>query len=126
MPSPLTLSDVFCSGRELGATDVIPERGDERVEGVRELTGGDGTHAVLECDGTSDAITMAITATRDGGTVGRVGAPQYSDVPMDLSTVMRNITLTGSGRARLRLHRRAAARRVRGTHRARARCSTDQ
>ena len=32
---------------------------------------------------------------RDGGAVGRVGAAQYTDVPMNLGTVMRNITLTG-------------------------------
>jgi zinc-binding dehydrogenase len=36
-------------GRELGATDVVAARGDEGVEAVREPTGGDGTHAVLEC-----------------------------------------------------------------------------
>ena len=32
---------------------------------------------------------------RDGGAVGRVGAAQYTDVPMNFGTVMRNITLTG-------------------------------
>jgi threonine dehydrogenase-like Zn-dependent dehydrogenase len=32
---------------------------------------------------------------RDGGTVSRVGAPQYSEVPMDLGPFLRNITLTG-------------------------------
>jgi threonine dehydrogenase-like Zn-dependent dehydrogenase len=30
-------------GREFGATDVIAERGEEHIERVRELTGGDGT-----------------------------------------------------------------------------------
>jgi len=38
-------------GREFGATDVIPERGEEGIERVRELTGGAGTHTVLECVG---------------------------------------------------------------------------
>ena len=38
---------------------------------------------------------MAIGVTRDGGVIGRVGAAQYSEVPMDFGTVMRNITLTG-------------------------------
>jgi threonine dehydrogenase-like Zn-dependent dehydrogenase len=82
-------------GREFGATDVISERGREGVERVRELTGGDGTHAVLECVGTRQAIEMAIGAARAGGAIGRVGAAQYAEVPMDFSTVMRNITLTG-------------------------------
>jgi threonine dehydrogenase-like Zn-dependent dehydrogenase len=81
-------------GREFGATDVIAERGAEGVERVRELTGGDGTHAVLECVGTGQAIETALGVARDGGVVSRVGASQYSEVPMDFGTLMRNITLT--------------------------------
>src|SRR3989440_2106671 len=61
-------------GREFGATDVIAERGEEGVARVRELAGGDGTHTVLECVGTQQAIDMAIGAVRDGGVIGRVGA----------------------------------------------------
>ena len=34
--------------RELGATDVVAERGAEAVERVMELTGGEGVHSVLE------------------------------------------------------------------------------
>jgi threonine dehydrogenase-like Zn-dependent dehydrogenase len=82
-------------GREFGATDVVAQRGEEGVAAVRELTGGDGTHAVLECVGTRSAIEMALGVVRDGGTVGRVGASQYTEVPMDFGTLMRNITLTG-------------------------------
>jgi threonine dehydrogenase-like Zn-dependent dehydrogenase len=82
-------------GRELGATDVIAERGEEGIELARQATGGDGTHTVLECVGTREAIEIALGVARDGGVIGRVGAPQYSEVPMDFGTVMRNITLTG-------------------------------
>ncbi len=82
-------------GSEFGATDVIAERGEEGIARVRDLTGGDGTHTVLECVGTRQAIDMSLGAVRDGGVIGRVGAPQYSEVPMDFGTVMRNITLTG-------------------------------
>jgi threonine dehydrogenase-like Zn-dependent dehydrogenase len=82
-------------GREFGATDVITERGAEGVERVRELTGGDGTHTVLECVGTRQAIEMSLGAVRDGGVVSRVGAAQYTEVPMGFGTLMRNITLTG-------------------------------
>ncbi len=82
-------------GREFGATDVIAERGEEGIERVRELTGGDGTHTVLECVGTKQAIEMAFGIVRDGGVVSRVGAPQYPEVPMDFGVFMRNITLTG-------------------------------
>ncbi|APU15506.1 zinc-binding dehydrogenase [Actinoalloteichus fjordicus] len=82
-------------GREFGATDVVAERGAEGVERVRELTGGDGTHAVLECVGTLPAIETAFGVVRDGGAVSRVGVPQYSEVPMDFGVFLRNVTLTG-------------------------------
>ncbi|MEU8776915.1 alcohol dehydrogenase catalytic domain-containing protein [Streptomyces sp. NPDC048606] len=82
-------------GRDFGATDVVPERGAEGVERVRELTGGDGTHTVLECVGLEPAIDTAFGVVRSGGTVSRVGAPQYPTVRMDFSLFFRNITLTG-------------------------------
>jgi hypothetical protein len=82
-------------GIEFGATDVVAERGQEGIARVRELTGGDGTHTVLECVGLVEAIKTAFAVVRDGGTVSRVGAPQYDDVPMPFGVFMRNVTLTG-------------------------------
>lgn len=82
-------------GRDFGATDVVPERGDEAVEKIRELTRGDGTHAVIECVGTEDALATAVGAVRDGGAVSRLGVSQYTQVPMGFDTMMRNVTLTG-------------------------------
>jgi threonine dehydrogenase-like Zn-dependent dehydrogenase len=82
-------------GREFGASDVVSERGQEGIERVRELTGGDGTHTVLECVGTREAIEMSIGAVRDGGVIGRVGAAQYDEMPLGFDTIMRNITVTG-------------------------------
>jgi threonine dehydrogenase-like Zn-dependent dehydrogenase len=82
-------------GREFGATDVVAERGEEGVAKVRELTGGDGTHTVLECVGLRPAIETAFGVVRAGGSVSRVGAPQYPEVPMDFGVFLRNVTLTG-------------------------------
>ncbi|MDQ1722944.1 MAG: hypothetical protein QOI26_2678 [Pseudonocardiales bacterium] len=82
-------------GRDFGATDVVTARGEEGIEKVRELTGGDGTHTVLECVGLKPAIETAFGVARDGGTVSRVGAPQYDEVPADFGVFHRNITLTG-------------------------------
>src|SRR3954447_14184855 len=82
-------------GRDFGATEVVPERGAEGVEKVRELTGGDCTHTVLECVGLRPAIETAFGVVRDGGAVSRVGAPQYVDVRMDFALFLRNVTLTG-------------------------------
>lgn len=82
-------------GRDFGATDVVAERGEEGIALVRELTGGDGTHAVLECVGTLAAMEMSIGVVRDGGAIGRVGVPQYDQIPFGADSVMRNITVTG-------------------------------
>jgi threonine dehydrogenase-like Zn-dependent dehydrogenase len=60
---------------EFGATDVVPERGDEAVARIQDLTDGVGADAVLECVGTGEAMTQAITCTRPGGGVGFVGVP---------------------------------------------------
>lgn len=82
-------------GRDFGATDVIPERGDEGIARVRELTDGDGTHSVLECVGTRPALEAALGAVRDGGRVSRVGVPQYEEGPVGRDMFLRNVTLTG-------------------------------
>lgn len=82
-------------GRDFGATDVVPERGEEGVERVRELTGGEGTRAVLECVGTEAALETALGVVRDGGVVSRVGVPQYEKGPVGFDMFGRNITLTG-------------------------------
>ncbi len=82
-------------GREFGATDIVAERGDEGIEKVKELTGGDGTHTVLECVGLESALDTAFGVVRAGGTVSRVGAPQYETVKMGFPLFLRNITLTG-------------------------------
>ena len=82
-------------GREFGATDVVAERGDEGVEQVRGLTGGDGTHAVIECVGTEQSLVTAVGVVRDGGAISRLGVAQYTWLPMGFDTMLRNITLTG-------------------------------
>ncbi len=82
-------------GRAFGATDVIAERGEEGVARVRDLTGGDGVGKVIEAVGTRAALETAIAAADDGGTISRLGIPQYEEGPVGPSTVLRNITLTG-------------------------------
>ncbi|GHF21090.1 IMP dehydrogenase [Streptomyces spiralis] len=82
-------------GRDFGATDVVAERGENGIAKVRELTGGEGTRKVLECVGLKDAIEQSFGVVRDGGTISRVGAPQFTDVPFGFGDFLRNITLTG-------------------------------
>jgi threonine dehydrogenase-like Zn-dependent dehydrogenase len=66
-------------GQQLGATDVVRERGEEAVERVRELTNGLGAHSVLECVGLEQAVDTALQIARPGGAVGRVGGAQTRD-----------------------------------------------
>ncbi|MDT5077860.1 MAG: hypothetical protein QOJ80_2497 [Mycobacterium sp.] len=75
--------------------DVVAERGEEGVTRVRELTGGDGTHAVIECVGTEQSLVTSVGVVRDGGVISRLGVSQYTQVPMGFDTMLRNITLTG-------------------------------
>jgi threonine dehydrogenase-like Zn-dependent dehydrogenase len=87
--------DRIALAREFGATDVVSERGDEAVERVRELTGGLGAHAVLECVGYEQSTRTALGAVRPGGAVGRVGVPQDPSMPEAVSTFFRNVTISG-------------------------------
>jgi threonine dehydrogenase-like Zn-dependent dehydrogenase len=61
--------------RDFGATDIVPERGDEGVARIKELTNGIGADAVLECVGTQESMIQAVGSTRPGGSVGYVGVP---------------------------------------------------
>jgi threonine dehydrogenase-like Zn-dependent dehydrogenase len=82
-------------GRDFGATEIIAERGEEGAERVRQLTGGQGTHAVLDCVGTRLVLDTAFRAVRDGGVISRAGVPQYTEGPIGMDMLMRNLTLTG-------------------------------
>lgn len=67
--------------RELGATDIVVERGQVGVDRIRELTGGLGAHGVIEAVGTQESMEQAIGAARPGGHVGFVGVTH--DVALD-------------------------------------------
>jgi threonine dehydrogenase-like Zn-dependent dehydrogenase len=82
-------------GRDLGATDVIAERGAAGVAAQRALTNGDGTHVVIEAVGLAPALQTAVGTVRDGGVVSRVGVPQGEGSPFGFSEFVRNVRLTG-------------------------------
>lgn len=82
-------------GRRYGATDVVPERGEEGVAAVRELTGGDGAHVVIDAVGHLPAFEQALGVVRDGGAISRVGVPQYEMGPIGRAQFARNVAITG-------------------------------
>jgi threonine dehydrogenase-like Zn-dependent dehydrogenase len=88
-------ADRIALAREFGATDVVSERGAEAVERVKELTGGQGAHSVLECVGTEDAMRTAVEIARPGGAVGRVGVPHYAAIPAAEPAFYGNIIIGG-------------------------------
>jgi threonine dehydrogenase-like Zn-dependent dehydrogenase len=80
--------------REFGATEVVEERGEAAIAAVRELTGGLGVEAALECVGTNESMSTAFGIARSGGMVGAVGAPHDVEVPID-TVIFRNVGLRG-------------------------------
>jgi len=69
--------------RELGATDIVTERGDHGVARVKDLTDGLGAHSVIEAVGTQESMMQAIRSTRPGGHVGYVGVSHDVTLPGD-------------------------------------------
>jgi threonine dehydrogenase-like Zn-dependent dehydrogenase len=67
---------------EFGATDLVPERGEEGEQRVLDLTDGVGADAVLECVGTNGAMETAFRIARPGSTVGFVGVPHGVKLPV--------------------------------------------
>lgn len=65
---------------EFGATDVVPERGQEGIDKVLELTNGAGVDAALECVGTQLSTETALKIARPGAAIGRVGVPHTHDI----------------------------------------------
>jgi threonine dehydrogenase-like Zn-dependent dehydrogenase len=88
-------TDRIALAKEFGATDVVSERGLSAVERVRELTGGLGVHAVLECVGLDQSTRTAIEIARPGGAVGRVGVPQDGHMPASQTAFYDNVTISG-------------------------------
>jgi threonine dehydrogenase-like Zn-dependent dehydrogenase len=88
-------ADRLALAKDFGATDVVSERGEEAVERVRELTGGEGVHSVLECVGLAQSTETAINIARAGGAVGRVGVPQDATIPASQPAFYRNVTVGG-------------------------------
>lgn len=70
----------LAAARNMGAAhtlNFLERTQEDRVDWVRELTGGRGADITIECTGAPSAVTDAMRSTRDGGTVVVVG--QYTD-----------------------------------------------
>jgi threonine dehydrogenase-like Zn-dependent dehydrogenase len=82
--------------REFGATDIVSVRGEDGIAQVRELSGGHGTHVVVEAVGARSAYEQALGIVRPGGVISRVGVPQYEEAPIGMGSLFRhNLRLAG-------------------------------
>lgn len=88
-PARQALAEAF------GATDILPERGDAAIDRVRELTGGIGADAVLECVGTTESFETAFAIARPASRVGFVGVPADVDAFPIRRAFEGNIGLAG-------------------------------
>jgi len=83
-------------GVEWGATDVVAERGADGIAKVMDLTGGEGSHIVLEAVGHMPAYEQAYGIVRPGGIISRVGVPQYENAPVGFGSLFgKNARLAG-------------------------------
>ncbi len=89
-----THTDRHRLAREWGATDIIDVRGDDAVAALKELTGGFGADAVLECVGTKEATATAFAVAAPGAIVGRVGVPHGVELDGE-GTFYRNVGMRG-------------------------------
>jgi threonine dehydrogenase-like Zn-dependent dehydrogenase len=80
--------------RQFGATHVVAERGVEGAKRIKEITGGVGADAVLECVGTDDSMRLAFSCARAGAMVGFVGVPHGVKLPVD-RMFAKNVGLAG-------------------------------
>lgn len=80
--------------RDFGATHVVAERGKEGAAAIKEITGGVGADAVLECVGTDQAVGTAFAVARPGSTVGFVGVPHGVELPVG-RMFSKNVGLAG-------------------------------
>ncbi len=81
-------------GTGFGATHVVAERGRAGAKLVKEITGGVGADAVLECVGTDDSMGTAFAVARPGATVGFVGVPHGVELPVG-KMFQKNVGLRG-------------------------------
>ena len=99
-------------GIEFGAPDVVAERGEEGIARVRELTGGEGSHVVLEAVGHMPAYEQAYGVVRPGGIISRVGVPQYESAPIGWDSLFGKNAMLAGGPAPVRAYLEDAVRQV--------------
>lgn len=81
--------------KQLGADEVIVSSKEDVVKRVKEITGGRGAYAALECVG-GDITEKVVQSTREGGTVFIYGAMASFELKVAIPDLLfRDVTLKG-------------------------------
>lgn len=91
--------DRLATATALGATAVLDSRDDEEIAGfVREHTGGDAAHAVVDTISGTQSMATAHACVRVGGTIACLGMDHFTGRTPELDwrdQFLRNISVTG-------------------------------
>jgi threonine dehydrogenase-like Zn-dependent dehydrogenase len=91
--------DRLARATRLGATAVVDSRDDEEIaQLVREGTGGEGAHAVIDTISGSESMTTAHACVRVGGVIACLGMDHFTGKTPALNwrdQFLRNISVTG-------------------------------
>jgi len=82
--------------RSLDAVDVALAPDDGAAERIRDLTGGEGVEAAIDCSGAAAARALAVEATRRWGRCAFVGEGGRFEVDASPALIHRQLTLHGS------------------------------
>lgn len=104
----LDCANVICTGHhedrlanasKLGATEVIASRDNEEIAArVKELTGGEGAHIVVDSISGTTSMATAHACVRPGGTIAGLGMDHFMGQTPEVNwfdQFLRNITITG-------------------------------
>ncbi len=106
--SALDGANIICLGhhedrlevaRQMGATAVVTSRDtDEIAEQVREMTGGEGAHVVVDSISGKSSMAAAHATVRAGGSIACLGMDHFMQNVPEINwfdQFLRNITITG-------------------------------
>jgi threonine dehydrogenase-like Zn-dependent dehydrogenase len=82
--------------KELGAEAVVDPRDADPVAALRELTGGEGVDAALDCTGIAEARVAAVRSARTWGRVGFVGEGGTTTFDVSQDLLRRQLTIHAS------------------------------
>lgn len=81
--------------RELGADEVVDSGAGDVVEILRELTGGEGVDAAIDCSGNPGAQNAALDAARKRGRVAFVGESRETTINPSDQIIRKLLTVVG-------------------------------